>query len=92
MTDAHQPIEDEMSGPRSVAAGERIEIVAEIENPLVPGRYAFECWISRSHEHGAMAIHMLRLMDFFVFGTRPGAGNIAMTGAVETVVESADRH
>ena len=32
-----------------------------------------------------MAIHMLRLMDFVVFGTRPGAGSIAMTGAVETV-------
>ena len=84
-------IEDDRGQPRSVAAGERIEIVAEIENPLVSGRYAFECWISRSREQGAMAIHMLRLMDFVVFGTRPGAGSIAMTGAVETVVQSAER-
>ena len=38
-----------------------------------------------------MAIHMLRLIDFFVYGTRPGAGNIAMTGDVETVVRSAER-
>ena len=35
-----------------------------------------------------MAIHILRLLDFFVFGTKPGAGNIAMTGDVEVVIEA----
>ncbi|HEY5188925.1 MAG TPA: ABC transporter ATP-binding protein [Solirubrobacteraceae bacterium] len=75
--------------PRRVAAGERMRIVAEIDNPLVNGRYAFQCWISRNREEGAMAIHILRLLDFYVFGTRPGAGSIAMTGDVETVIEAA---
>ena len=84
---------EEISGePQLVAAGKRIRIVAEIENPLVPGRYALECWISRSRDEGAMAIHILRLLDFFVFGTKPGAGNIAMTGDVETVIETAGLH
>jgi ABC-type polysaccharide/polyol phosphate transport system ATPase subunit len=77
--------------PRRVLAGERVRIVAEIDNPLVPGRYALECWISRNREAGAMAIHILRLLDFFVFGTKPGAGNIAMTGEVEAVIETAAR-
>jgi ABC-type polysaccharide/polyol phosphate transport system ATPase subunit len=80
---------DDDGVPRRVAAGERIRIVAEIENPLVNGRYAFQCWISRNREEGAMAIHILRLLDFYVFGTRPGAGNIAMTGDVHTVIEAA---
>jgi ABC-2 type transport system ATP-binding protein len=80
-------VEDEDSRPVCVAAGERVRIVAEIDNPLVPGRYALECWISRSRDEGALAIHILRLLDFFVFGTKPGAGNIAMTGEVETAIE-----
>ena len=82
-------VEDVDGEPRRVAAGERVRIVAEIDNPLVPGRYALECWISRNRDEGAMAIHILRLLDFFVFGTRPGAGNIAMTGDVEAVIEVA---
>jgi len=70
----------------TIQQGEQVRIVAEIENPLTPGRYSFECWISRSGEAGAMAIHILRLFDFVVFGTRPGPGNIAFAGEVEAVV------
>jgi ABC-type polysaccharide/polyol phosphate transport system ATPase subunit len=75
--------------PMLVAAGERIRITAEIDNPLVPGRYAFQCWISRDRDEGAMAIHIVRLLDFFVFGTQPGPGNVAMTGDVEVALETA---
>ncbi len=84
-------IQDANGDPRRVAAGEQVRIVAEIDNPLVPARYAMECWISRNREEGAMAIHVLRLLDFFVFGTKPGAGNISMTGKVQTLIEAAGR-
>jgi ABC-2 type transport system ATP-binding protein len=82
-------IQDAAGHAQRLAAGERVRIVAEIDNPLVPGRYALECWISRNRDEGAMAIHILRLLDFFVYGTKPGVGNIAMNGDVETVVEAA---
>jgi ABC-2 type transport system ATP-binding protein len=72
--------------PARLQTGERIRISAEIDNPLVPGRYALECWISRRREEGAMAIHIVRLLDFFVFGTNPGAGNVATSGDVEISV------
>jgi ABC-type polysaccharide/polyol phosphate transport system ATPase subunit len=72
--------------PARLDTGQRIRITAEIENPLVPSRYALECWISRRREEGAMAIHIVRLLDFFVFGTHPGAGNVAMSGDVEISV------
>ncbi|HTX47439.1 MAG TPA: ABC transporter ATP-binding protein [Solirubrobacteraceae bacterium] len=84
-------VEDEHGQPRAVAAGERVRIVAEIENPLVPGRYALECWMSRSHDQGSVAVHIMRLLDFVVFGTRPGGGSVLMTGEVDAVVEPAVR-
>ena len=80
-------VEEGDGEPAVIATGERIRIVAELENPLVPGRYALECWISRSHEQGSMAVHILRLLDFFVYGTRTGGGNVLMTGEVETTVD-----
>ncbi|MGB9182894.1 MAG: Wzt carbohydrate-binding domain-containing protein, partial [Solirubrobacteraceae bacterium] len=82
-------VTDDHGNPGHVATGERIRIVAEIENPLVPGRYALECWISRSRQEGAMAIHILRLLDFFVYGTKPAAGNITLNSEVRTVIEAA---
>jgi hypothetical protein len=75
------------SAARGVAAGAQVRIIAELDNPLVPGRYTFQCWISRLQERGGMAIHILRLVDFFVYGTRPGAGSVAISGEVDVVIE-----
>ena len=82
-------VEDPDGRPLRIPAGERIRIVAEIENPLVPGRYALECWMSRSRDEGNMAIHIMRLLDFFVFGTRPGSGNVSTRSEVKTAVSDA---
>jgi energy-coupling factor transporter ATP-binding protein EcfA2 len=76
---------------RPVAQGERIRLVAEIENPLLPNRYAIECWISRNREEGNMAIHILRLLDFFVYGTKPAAGNVIANAEVQAVREPVGR-
>jgi ABC-type polysaccharide/polyol phosphate transport system ATPase subunit len=84
-------LRDELGEAPRVAAGEQIRIVAEIDNPLVPGRYALECWISRSRAPGAMAIHIARLLDFYVFGTRPGAGNVAMNREIQAVIQAPAR-
>jgi hypothetical protein len=65
--------------------------MAEIENPLLPNRYAIECWISRNREEGNMAIHILRLLDFFVYGTKPAAGNVMANADVQAVREPAGR-
>ena len=57
-----------------IAAGERIRITAAIENRLVPGRYSVHCWIVHDREDEEVAMHVLRLLDFFVYGTRPEPG------------------
>jgi ABC-type polysaccharide/polyol phosphate transport system ATPase subunit len=73
--------------PLMVPAGERVRIAGTIENPLVPGRYFVECWMSRELEAGHQAIHTLRLLDFVVYGTTPGRGSVAVQGEVEALLD-----
>jgi ABC-type polysaccharide/polyol phosphate transport system ATPase subunit len=82
-----KPLHDRYGRPQRVCTGERIRLVAEIENPLLPGRYTVDCWISRSRDQGDMAIHILRLLDFLVYGTRSGPGNVVMEGEVEALLD-----
>jgi ABC-2 type transport system ATP-binding protein len=69
-----------------VAAGRRVRISGTIENPLVPGRYFVNCWISRNRTQGDMAMHVVRLLDFVVYGTRPGPGSVSVRADVEAVL------
>jgi hypothetical protein len=73
--------------PRRIGAGRRIRIQGQIENPLVPGRYTIECWMSRDRAEGNLAVHPLRLLDFLVYGTRPGLGSVSARTEVEAVLE-----
>jgi ABC-2 type transport system ATP-binding protein len=70
-----------------VTAGERVRIGGTVENPLVPGRYSVDCWIARDRDQGDLALHVLRLTDFIVYGTRPGPGSVAVQADVEAVLE-----
>jgi ABC-2 type transport system ATP-binding protein len=73
--------------PDRIAAGQRVRIAGSIDNPLLPGRYLVNCWISRNRAQGDLALHVVRLMDFVVYGTRPGPGNVAVRADVEAAVE-----
>jgi ABC-2 type transport system ATP-binding protein len=70
-----------------LAAGQRVRVAATVENPLVPGRYSVDCWVSRKRTRGDLALHVLRLVDFLVYGTKPGAGSISARADVEAVLE-----
>jgi ABC-2 type transport system ATP-binding protein len=70
-----------------VDAGERVRIAGQIDNPLLPGRYFVNCWISRNRAQGDLALHVVRLLDFVVYGTRPGPGSVAVEADVEATVE-----
>jgi hypothetical protein len=54
---------------------------------LLPGRYSIECWMSRKREQGDLALHVMRLLDFHVYGTKTGAGNIYTPVEVEATLE-----
>jgi ABC-2 type transport system ATP-binding protein len=71
----------------SVKAGERIRIAGTIANRLLPGRYFVDCWISRDRDEGDVALHVLAVTDFFVYGTRPGTGSVSVDADLEALVE-----
>jgi ABC-2 type transport system ATP-binding protein len=73
--------------PARLAPGERVRIAGRIDNPLVPGRYSVDCWIARDRDAGDLALHVLRLTDFFVYGTRPGPGSVSVQADIEAVLE-----
>jgi ABC-2 type transport system ATP-binding protein len=72
--------------PDRLTAGQRAHIAARIENPLLPGRYYVTCWISRNRSQGDLALHVLRLLEFVVYGTKPGPGSVSVDADVEVEV------
>ncbi len=75
-------------GDGRIAAGRRLRISGKIENPLLPGRYHVESWMTRKREVGDLAMHILPLLDFHVYGTRSGTGSVYAENEVETIFET----
>jgi energy-coupling factor transporter ATP-binding protein EcfA2 len=68
-------------------AGRRVRLSGTIENRLLPGRYSVSAMISRNRSFGDLALHVLRLLDFVVYGTEPGPGSFAVDVDVAATVE-----
>jgi hypothetical protein len=73
--------------PDRMAAGRRVRIAGRIDNVLLPGRYFVHCWISRNRTQGDLALHIVRLLDFVVYGTRRGPGSVAVRADVDAALE-----
>lgn len=83
----NKTLELEEGEPNVLRAGQRARIAGTLENPLLPGRYFVSAMISRNHHHGDLALHVLRLIDFVVYGTEPGAGAISVKEDIAAMVE-----
>src|SRR3954469_6941588 len=77
----------DLTGHPHVAAGQRIRIAGAIDNPLLPGRYFVDVWVARNRGEGAYAMHRMHLLDFVVYGTRKGAGNVSVGHQVTAELE-----
>jgi hypothetical protein len=73
--------------PNRLVRGQRVRIAGKIDNPLLPGRYFVTCLVSRDRPGGDMALHVLRLLSFVVYGTSPGPGIVSVPADVEARVE-----
>jgi ABC-2 type transport system ATP-binding protein len=71
---------------RPVRAGQRMEIVTEIENRLVPGHYFLHMGINRSFE-GGLALYVPNLVDFVVFGGPRNRGVVVLDQHTESTIE-----
>jgi ABC-type polysaccharide/polyol phosphate transport system ATPase subunit len=69
-----------------VEAGQRVRIAAEVENPLLPGRYSVDAFVYRRHESSG-ALQKVRLLDFVVYGTGVGPGMVSVRANVQAVLE-----
>jgi ABC-type polysaccharide/polyol phosphate transport system ATPase subunit len=72
--------------PDRIPAGRRVRLGGRIENPLVPGRYVIHGFIARNRTQGDLALHVVRLLDFVVYGTRPGPGSVSVRTDVEATL------
>jgi ABC-2 type transport system ATP-binding protein len=63
-------------------AGRRVRISGRIENRLLPGRYFVKSWVLRNETAGDLAMHVLEVLDFYVYGTQRGAGNFVVEADV----------
>jgi ABC-2 type transport system ATP-binding protein len=70
-----------------LTAGQRVRISGTIDNPLLPGRYVVIFAVYRNRNQGDVALQLLRLFDFVVYGTRPGIGLVSVRADVEAVSE-----
>jgi ABC-2 type transport system ATP-binding protein len=77
--------------PRPMKPGQRLKFAAEIDNELVPGRYAVVGSISRSRNQGDMVMHDLRMTDFLVTGKDPMPGMVFVRVSVDATIESSSR-
>jgi ABC-type polysaccharide/polyol phosphate transport system ATPase subunit len=54
--------------PERLAAGQRLEISAALENRLTPGRYVVKSWIHRNSNLANLVLFSPHVLDFVVFG------------------------
>lgn len=69
----------EVSGvPPRLAAGERVTISADVVNRLNPGRYYVGGRIFHNESGNEMAMQVVRVLDFVVFGVGGGSGAVEL--------------
>jgi ABC-type polysaccharide/polyol phosphate transport system ATPase subunit len=77
-------------GAREIAAGQRVTIKADLENPLGPGRYFVHCGINRAFGAG-VALYVHNALDFVVYGSDHARGLVAIPVEATGRIESTDR-
>jgi ABC-type polysaccharide/polyol phosphate transport system ATPase subunit len=80
------PVENP-DGSRALAAGQRVRIDAELQNPLAPGRYFLHCGVNRIHG-GGVALYVHNAVSFIVYGGPQGRGVVLLPLEIEAKTES----
>jgi ABC-type polysaccharide/polyol phosphate transport system ATPase subunit len=78
----HRRLDPPEGGRDVIPAGRRVKISGWVENRLLPGRYFVKSWVVRNENAGDLAMHVLEVLDFFVFGTMRGPGNFVVDADV----------
>jgi ABC-2 type transport system ATP-binding protein len=71
-----------------ISEGQRVRLVGEIENRLVPGRYLLNCWVRRDGAGGEWAVQALRLVEFSVHGDAVRYGFVSVQSDITVQPEA----
>jgi ABC-2 type transport system ATP-binding protein len=82
-----EALERDDGTPTPVSTGQRIRVSAELDRPLMPGRYSVLFSMSRSRDKGDDALRDLRVVDFLVKGGDPTPGMILVGARVQATIE-----
>ncbi len=66
-------------------AGEQIEVSAEVENLLNPGRYFLHLGVNRAPHGAGVALYVHNALDFVVFGTGHSNGLVTLPHEISAV-------
>jgi hypothetical protein len=70
-----------------MAAGERVKVSAELENPLAPGRYYVHCGVQQDAGRGDVSLYEHSALDFVVFGGERSGGVLSLEHQIDATVE-----
>jgi ABC-2 type transport system ATP-binding protein len=71
-----------------VPAGRAIELAANLENPLLDGRYSVVCWVTAPRSQREVAQQVTRIVDFSVEGGGMGEGILSVPGDLEVDLDA----
>jgi ABC-type polysaccharide/polyol phosphate transport system ATPase subunit len=77
-------------GSKGLKAGERVQVSANLENPLAPGRYFIHSGVNRVDGAG-VALYVHNSVDFIVFGGEPQSRGIVSIPYTESAVIGEER-
>src|ERR1044072_362632 len=76
-------------GTPVIGAGERVQVSAELENPLAPGHYFVHCGVEQGPESSdGISLYAHAAADFVVFGGEHTGGILALKHEIEATVEN----
>ena len=76
-------------GDQRLEAGHRVNVRAQVSNPLAAGHYYINCAVSHGPEARPVAFRK-NAADFVVFGTRPFAGLVELDYEAEVIDDGGD--
>jgi ABC-type polysaccharide/polyol phosphate transport system ATPase subunit len=75
-------------GAIALESGRVAQISANIQNPLLPGRYSVVCWVASLRNEEEVAQQAIKLLEFTVFGVEGGGEIVSVPGELGVEVES----
>jgi hypothetical protein len=73
--------------PGQAAEGAQVRLAGRVENPLAPGRYVLDMFVTEDVAGGGTVLQGLQLAQFTIDGSVPERGVVRVRAEVDAVIE-----